>query len=458
MKKKIKFFSKYKYLIIFFILIIIIVIFVFIKSFNSLVKSGIKNNIIIFGQSASLTKKNFILGREYSLGYYLAFNKYNNENKKYKIKLLIYDDEYNKEITKKNIELLDNMNGIFAVLGTVGTPTSVNIMDYVIDKNIPLLQPLTGSNILRKHYNKNIIHTRPSYYDELKLIISFIIKNKKKNISILYQNDNFGFSIINDINYLLTKKNYINKINIISTSAYNSTDLILNKNFSELLNIKNPYNINEITKSKFLKNIDSLIILSGSQHAIQAIKYFKINKPSLFIFTISFTEIFYLRDNIKKLNSNYLNNIYSTEVILINNDNQEKLLNDLKKAKKKLFNNIKNDDKSFYDYITILKNNKFPPTLIEGYINGLFITYIIDQIKDNITRESFINEIYKIKNLNIFGYKFGPYKSINECSKVTNNCPCDVGLNKVYLYKYNISKKEYLLINDNYINTKCKRY
>ena len=180
----------------------------------------------------------------------MAFSNYNRENNKYKIQLLIYDDQYNKTLTKKNVELLDHFHGMFALIGTVGTSTTVNVLDYVIEKNIPLLQPLTGSNLLRRNFYKNVIHTRPSYYDEVRLILQFIIKNQKKNISILYQDDDFGYSILNDINFILTEKYFINKISIISSSAYKSGAQYINNNFSELLKINQHYNIDEITQSK----------------------------------------------------------------------------------------------------------------------------------------------------------------------------------------------------------------
>lgn len=458
--KIIKTIKEYKYILILFLILICIITGTYFYSIKNLVQRGLKNNTIIFGQSASLSKKNFILGREYSLGYYLAFSKYNQENKKYKIKLLIYDDQYNRELTKINVELFDKYTGIFGLVGTVGTPTSTHILDYVVDKNIPFIQPLTGSNLLRNQFKKNIIHTRPSYYDELELIIRFLIKNKKKNITIIYQNDDFGYSIVNDINFLLTRNKYINKISIISSASYESTDLVLNKTFANLLGIKNSYNINEINKSSILKSMDALLVLSGSKTAIESIKYFKINKPSLYIFTISFTEIYKVNNNIKNMNNKYLENIYSTEIVLINKDNDKNLIKELQNnenlLKKKLSTDL-NMNNEFLEYKNILKDPKIPPTLIEGYINGLFINHIIDNIDGEFTRENFINTIYKLKNINIFNYKFGPYIDIENCKKLDKNCPCNVGLKNVYLYKFNISTKNYILQKFRSTNIECNR-
>ena len=458
--KLLKLIKVYKYLIILLIIIIIILFLTYYYSIRNLVQKGLKNDVIIFGQSAPLSKNNYILGKEYSLGYYLAFSKYNRKNKKRKIKLIIYDDQYNKKLTKLNIELFDKYSGIFGLLGTVGTPTSSYILDYVKEKNIPFLQPLTGSNLLRNEFYKNIIHTRPSYLDEIELIIRFLILNKKKNICFIYQNDEGGNSIISDINFLLSKNEYINKISIISSAGYNSTDLQYNETYKKLLKIEDPYNINEINKSMVLKNMDALLLLSGSKIAINSIKYFKINKPSLYIFTFAFTEIYKLNDNIKNMNNKYLKNIYSTEVILLNKDNNQKLVNEIKTNEDLLKKELSTDENisdNLLEYINVIKDPKIHPTFVEGYINGLFITYILDKIEGEITRKKFIDTIYKLKNINIFNYKFGPYIDIENCKKIDKNCPCNVGLKNVYLYKFNISSKNYILQKFRSTNIDCNK-
>mgnify|MGYP000906697980 FL=1 len=124
-----------------------------------------------------------------------------------------------------NIKILTEYFNVFAIIGSIGDVTSTIIQDYLLNKKIPFVQPLTGVNLLRDEFNEYIVHTKPSYYNEIFLIFKVLKQNNKRNISILFQNDNFGLSVLKDINSLMSSKEYINYFSIISTGSYESADL-----------------------------------------------------------------------------------------------------------------------------------------------------------------------------------------------------------------------------------------
>ena len=459
LKNYIKIIKPYNKLLIFFIIIFIVTYLLYRYVKLQITVKGIVEDKIVFGQSLALTKTNYQLGIPYSLGYYLAFQSINRKGgiNNHKLELLVYDDQYNSKKTIENIKILVNRSSVFGIT-TVGTPTSTAVADFLIEKNVPFLQPFTGSNLLRSVFKKNIIFTLPSYYNELQLTFEFLYKNNKKNISIIYQIDNFGLSVMNDINIILNEKKYRNFFNVISTASYEATGIFYNDTFAKILGINNPYNQEEIKKSKNVDKIDVILTLTGSNIAIKSIQYFKKINPKYYIILFSFADVSNLI-KVRNIKDKYLNNIYTTQLIPNKNEINKNILNSIKNeinfTKEEL---LKKKDKYLFIYDDYLKEDNISTILIEGYLNGLFIIEILKGIKNNITRENFINEIYKKKIINVMGFKFGPYidyDSCNEEMEKIDNCPCNEGLRTVYLYHYDIIKKQFAYTGFKLDNLKC---
>jgi len=278
------------YAIIFFIIILFICLVLLYKySRQHIVNQGLNKKNIIFGQSCSLSKSNSRTGIRYSFGYILAFQKLNREGgiNNHNLELIVYDDENNSDIAFNNIKILTEYFNVFAIIGSIGDVTSTIIQDYLLNKKIPFVQPLTGVNLLRDEFNEYIVHTKPSYYNEIFLIFKVLKQNNKRNISILFQNDNFGLSVLKDINSLMSSKEYINYFSIISTGSYESADLNIDNGIAKILDVKNIYNTNEVSKSQNIKNIEAIILVSTYDKTSIAINYFKILKPELYIYIIS---------------------------------------------------------------------------------------------------------------------------------------------------------------------------
>ena len=446
----------YNKIFIFLLCLIIILLSLWTYVRRNVIYSGSQENKIIFGQTCSLSKKNANLGKEYSLGYILAFDYLNRNggvNGKF-LELIVYDDHYDGTIALDNVKTLIGYFNVFAILGSVGTPTSVAIEDYLQNKNVPLIQPLTGTNILRDTFKENIIHTRPSYYDELKLILNNLLKNNKTNISVIYQNDNFGISGLNDIQFIVSLNDYQNKFNILSYGGYEPSNILLDDALKSAFKMQDIYNDNEIKENKIFKNLDAVIIIGTDTKVIQAIRYLKPIKSDIAIYTISFAEINNVDNKISSLSDDLLNDIYITQIF----PDIESMNPNLIKLVKSELELYKKKDKVNTYYLSILRSKKLSNILIEGFLNGLLVGDVLKDLKE-ITRESFIKEFYKKKNFDIFNFKYGPYLNYEDCKDNIDPklCPCNTGLRYVYLYKYNVKKRDFDEIEQNEDELYCRR-
>lgn len=437
MKKGKNIFLGYYKIIFFIIFLISILVLMIFYVKNHIITEGKFNKNIVFGQSCALTKNNSDKGERYSLGYILAFQKQNMEGgiNNRNIELIVYDDEYNPKIAVDNVKILIGYFDVFAIIGSVGTPTAAAIQEYIIDKKVPFIQPISGSSLLRK-FNENILFSTTSYYNEINIILDYLKKNKKNNLGIIYQNDELGLSTLSNLYSLLTLNKY-NNFNIISHSSYEHSSIIIDNAISNLLNIKNIYNKNEIQNSKILKNIEVVILFSVSEQATMAINYLKFVKPDIYICIISSSTFSDIEKIFLKNTNINTNNIYLSHPLPDFSKKNPKLLKEIKEEMDiyKKYAKIHND---------IYNEKKISPIIIEGYLNGLFIINILKNIK-NYTRKDFIDEIYKKHVFNIEGLTYGPYYTEDDCKDINNllNCPCNSGLRSVYLYQYSNKNKTF---------------
>jgi hypothetical protein len=406
-------------------LILFIIIFTIHKLFSNFVKKtivvkGVSENVIYFGQTTNLFDKE---AHSYSNGFVVAFNNINQNggiNGKY-INLLVYDDEYNVKKAIQNAKLLLDYQNVLALIGTWGTPTTIGIINNVIqDKNIAHIAPLTGANHLYREFNKNLIITRDSYKNEINTILKHANANRKTNIGIIYQNDDYGISCFSDVTDCILDNKY--NIEIVTSGSFERNSRFYYPGLKKLFDVE-PYDFDKFKDLHRFNEMDCVLLFCTNIQKTKLIQYFKRVKPDIFIYTISLT------GNISSKNINDINmdNIYSTDVYP-----------DIKSKFPIAYKNIQTEIIEYNKTINNIDNSvKFDNIVFAGWIVGKMIGQALQNIKPlNINRESFVDAFYKIKNFKIDDYKLGPY--INK----KNN----VGIRSVYLYKYNKNKIQYELI------------
>ncbi|GAX87191.1 conserved hypothetical protein [Lebetimonas natsushimae] len=304
-----------------------------------------------------------------------------NHHSKEKIKFIFKDDKYEPDLMKANIIKLYNKSFLF--YGLTGTPTVKEILPFVNEHSIFIFAPFTGAEFLRK--NKNIINFRASYKDEISTIVNYLLKKHIKNISLLYQNDDYGNEIYLHLYNKLKEKN----LTLSSIGTYERNTYLIDSA------------LNSISASK------PQVIILGSTAEIAAkfiTKYRKIDKNTFFV-TISFAN----PDKLITLIQNKKNILFS-EVVPYYNSSIPEAKNYLKDLKK-LNINIKPTFYGFESYlatkilINALNKLNFPYTTNhlkkiiintpENFLKGLTINFKNNQLLNKTYLYKFENNTFK---------------------------------------------------------------
>ncbi len=156
---------------------------------------GITPDTILFGQSASFSGPAQELGINMRLGIEAAFAEANRSGGVHgrELKLTTMDDTYEPEAAATNTQSLIRDEGVFALIGEVGTPTSRSATPVAADAGVPFVAPFTGAAFLRDPNWSNIINLRASYNQETEEMVErFTTDLGIERIAVLYQDDSFG--------------------------------------------------------------------------------------------------------------------------------------------------------------------------------------------------------------------------------------------------------------------------
>ncbi|MEW6291236.1 MAG: ABC transporter substrate-binding protein [Thermodesulfobacteriota bacterium] len=151
---------------------------------------------ILIGTSLPLTGHASYLGLGIFTGMNAYFKHVNSQNGVHgrKIMCVAYDDDYNPPLMISNVRRLIDKDRVFALIGLVGTPTTLTIVEQCEQQKIPLLFPFTGAIELRQPIKNYVLNLRPSYWDEGAAAVDYFVKQGKRRIAVFYQNDAYGLN------------------------------------------------------------------------------------------------------------------------------------------------------------------------------------------------------------------------------------------------------------------------
>jgi branched-chain amino acid transport system substrate-binding protein len=156
---------------------------------------GVSADTILFGQAAALEGPSSALGRGMRQGIVAAFAEINARGGIYgrKLKLLSRDDGYDPDRSVAQTKKLIEEDRTFALIGAVGTPTSIATVPIASALNVPFIGPFTGAEFLRAPELRNVVNIRASYSAEAEAWIKHLTEDLNfKSIAIFYQDDAFG--------------------------------------------------------------------------------------------------------------------------------------------------------------------------------------------------------------------------------------------------------------------------
>ncbi len=157
---------------------------------------GVFEDRVLFGQSAAFSGPAQELGKNMRLGIEAAFHEANLAGGVHgrRLELTTLDDAYEPEAAITNTQQLIG-EGVFALIGAVGTPTSRSATPVAAESGVPYLTPFTGAAFLRDPEWTNIINLRASYAQETEEMVERLTVDLGiERIAILYQDDSYGRS------------------------------------------------------------------------------------------------------------------------------------------------------------------------------------------------------------------------------------------------------------------------
>lgn len=163
---------------------------------------------VVFGQSAAMTGPAQDLGQEMRQGATVWFDHINAQGGVHgrKIELRTLDDGYDPARAEANTRRFI-ADGVFALFGYVGTPTSLAAKPLFTEAGLPFIAPLSGAEALRDPPSPLIFNVRASYFDEAEKLVEFFTSTGQKRIAVFYQNDSYGTAGLDGVMKALQRRN-----------------------------------------------------------------------------------------------------------------------------------------------------------------------------------------------------------------------------------------------------------
>ena len=170
---------------------------------------GVSDTQILFGQSAALSGPAQQLGTEMRLGIQAAFHERNQAGGVHGRQLALdtLDDFYEPDAAYANTRRLIENQGVFALIGEVGTPTSRSASPLANARGVPFIAPFTGAEFLRDPNLTNVVNLRASYYQETEQMVARLTEDLGiTKVAVLYQNDSYGQTGLEGVEIALQKR------------------------------------------------------------------------------------------------------------------------------------------------------------------------------------------------------------------------------------------------------------
>ncbi|HYM02653.1 MAG TPA: ABC transporter substrate-binding protein [Stellaceae bacterium] len=182
-------------------------------------ENGVAADKIVFGQAAALEGPAAELGQGMRDGLAAAFAEANKAGgvKGRKLELVSVDDGYepNKSIAAAK-KLIDE-DKVFALVGSVGTPTSAAVQPIAAEAGVPFIGAFTGAEFLRDPYKPNVLNVRASYFQETETMVEHLTADLGvTRIAIFYQDDAFGQAGLAGVKRALEKR----KMSLVAEGTY----------------------------------------------------------------------------------------------------------------------------------------------------------------------------------------------------------------------------------------------
>ena len=333
---------------------------------------GVTADRILFGQSAVLSGPTAELGAEMRRGILAAFEEVNRAGgvQGRRLELRSYDDHYEPEQAIANTQRLINDEGVFALIGAVGTPTSAASEPIALAAGVPFIAPFTGAEFLRDPALTNVVNVRASYFEETEAMVARLIGDLGiSRIGVLYQDDSYGRSGLAGVRQALDR----HRVELVATGTYMRNTTAVKTALLDL-NRKDP---------------EAIIVIGAYLPSAVFTQWARKLGVKALIFNISFVGSDALAATLGEAGDG----VYITQVVPLPRGDAIPLLAQYRKAL------AANDATARPSFVSL-----------EGYIAGRLTADVLARAGGTPTRESFLSALAKTGTFDIGGFplKYGP--------------------------------------------------
>jgi branched-chain amino acid transport system substrate-binding protein len=161
---------------------------------------GVTESEIRFGIVAPFSGPARELGRQMKLGLETAFGTINAAGgiNGRQLRLIAVDDGYEPSRTLDAMKDLVDKQGVFGIVGNVGTPTATVALPYALQQRMMFFGAFTGAGLLRRDPpDRYVFNYRASYAEETEATVKYLVnvrRLKPEQIAVFAQQDGYGDS------------------------------------------------------------------------------------------------------------------------------------------------------------------------------------------------------------------------------------------------------------------------
>lgn len=173
------------------LMIVLVIAMIFSTAFTAENSSnGITDDSITIGSFQALSGALAFIGVSMDKGMQAYFNWVNENGGVWgrKVNLITVDDQFVPSKTVIEVKRLVEQDKVFAIVGGLGTPGCLAVMDYLNDGGVPFVYQGSGSSLLAIPPKEFIFSVQPNYSIEAPIVGKYLteVANKKK-IGMIYR-------------------------------------------------------------------------------------------------------------------------------------------------------------------------------------------------------------------------------------------------------------------------------
>ncbi len=139
-----------------------------------------------------------------------------------KFRVILRDDAYLPARSALNVRELVERDGVFAIVGMIGTANAFAARDYITESKTLWISPTTNDIWAGYRNRQYLFVTYPSYHNEGRILTRYAAENLgTKKIAVFYQNDEYGLGLLRGVKYGVAASK---GVRLVGQASYEVTD------------------------------------------------------------------------------------------------------------------------------------------------------------------------------------------------------------------------------------------